>query len=46
MAGVFVHLLTVNPEKTPQYGGAATFMVFLVGQNAFTFSDCVVDLPV
>ncbi|GAA6008784.1 uncharacterized protein JCM10292_004670 [Rhodotorula paludigena] len=29
MAGVFVHLLTVNPEKTPQYGGAATFMVFL-----------------
>ncbi|GAA5883062.1 hypothetical protein JCM8547_001532, partial [Rhodosporidiobolus lusitaniae] len=29
MAGVFVHLLTVNPEKTAQFGGAATFMVFL-----------------
>lgn len=30
MAGVFVHLLTVQPEKTAQFGGAATFMVFLV----------------
>ncbi|TNY17917.1 general substrate transporter [Rhodotorula diobovata] len=29
MAGVFVHLLTVQPEKTAQFGGAATFMVFL-----------------
>ncbi|GAA5954950.1 hypothetical protein JCM8115_005577 [Rhodotorula mucilaginosa] len=29
MAGVFVHLLTVHPEKTAQYGGAATAMVFL-----------------
>ncbi|KAI5478116.1 MFS monosaccharide transporter [Pseudohyphozyma bogoriensis] len=29
MAGVFVHLLNVHPEKTAQYGGAATFMVFL-----------------
>lgn len=29
MAGVFVHLLTIHPEKTAQFGGAATFMVFL-----------------
>ncbi|GAA6010909.1 hypothetical protein JCM10207_003985 [Rhodosporidiobolus poonsookiae] len=28
MAGIFVHLLNANPEKTAQYGGAATFMVF------------------
>lgn len=33
MAGVFVHLLTVHPEKTAQYGGAATAMVFLVRQD-------------
>lgn len=30
MAGVFVHLLKVHPEKTAEYGAAATFMVFLV----------------
>ncbi|KAL8291519.1 hypothetical protein RQP46_002497 [Phenoliferia psychrophenolica] len=29
MAGVFVYLLRVHPEKTPQFGGAAAFMVFL-----------------
>ena len=28
-AGIFVHLLTVQPEKTAQFGGAAAFMVFL-----------------
>ncbi|POY72735.1 hypothetical protein BMF94_4142 [Rhodotorula taiwanensis] len=29
MAGVFVHLLDVHPEKTAEYGAAATAMVFL-----------------
>lgn len=29
MAGVFVHLVKTRPEMTTQYGGAATFCVFL-----------------
>ncbi|GAA5986175.1 hypothetical protein JCM10908_006443 [Rhodotorula pacifica] len=29
MAGVFVHLLTIHPDKTSQYGAAASSMVFL-----------------
>lgn len=39
MAGVFVHLLNVHPDKTAEYGGAATAMVFLVRTDSWINRD-------
>lgn len=45
MAGVFVYLLDRHPEKTAQFGGAATFMVFLYTATFGATCTCLFGAP-